>query len=292
MKDFKGKTAVVTGAARGIGLSICKELAKRGANIVMADIDYDKLLESENEIKNIGAKTSAIRVDVTEYDDIAKMKNEALEKFGTVELLFNNAGVTALGDIVHMPIVDFDFCVKTNLYSTYYGMREFIPQMLKQKNECHIANTCSLAGLYTDPGMPAYYAAKHAVIGLSEAVYRDFITYGANIGLTILCPGMVRTDIASCDDRRPEKFKVDKSNPYYSSEVYLSAKQTSYRNTTVAGQDPDEVAEILFDAIEHNRLYAVCRKQLVEHIYERYLVAKDEAEFYPGWHRHVSQEKK
>lgn len=287
MKEFKGKNAVVTGAARGIGFALCKELARRGANVLMADIDEAKLQESVATIRAMGVEAIGMRCDVTEYDDIVAMKDKALEAFGSVELLFNNAGVTALGDIVHMPVIDFDFCMKTNVYSMYYGMRVFMPVMIAQKTECHIINTSSIAGLYTDPGMPAYYAAKHATIGLSEAAYYEMLYYNENFGtdmcLTILCPGMTNTDIASCDDRRPEKFKVDKNNPYYSSDVYLNGKRDSVRNTG-HGQDVQVVVDTAFKAIEEKRIYAICIPQLIQFINKRAIVCRGEREYtLPGW---------
>ena len=127
MKEFKGGTAVITGAANGIGRALAKECARRGMNVVMADIDMGNLAQAEEEVRALGARTLAVRCDVTELDDWQALAKASIDTFGTVELLFSNAGVTALGDIVNIPEIDFDFCMQTNLYGTFYALKTFVP---------------------------------------------------------------------------------------------------------------------------------------------------------------------
>lgn len=256
MKDFKGKTAVVTGAANGIGREMSLECARRGMNVVMADIDMEHLFSAEREVRALGAKTLAVRCDVTELDDWTALAKSAIETFGTVELLHSNAGVTALGDVVNIPEVDFDYCIQTNLYSTFFALKTFIPILRSQRKPAHIAVTASAAGIGTMPGMPAYYAAKHAVLGLCEPVYFDFQIWGDPIGMTILCPGMVQTSITSGDTRRPAKFAIDPNNPYYSGLVYQAGQQAAANDISI-GLKPEEVVDELFRAIEEDRLYAL-----------------------------------
>ena len=264
MKEFKGNTALVTGAARGIGRAICRECARRGMNVVMADIDMEALAGAEDELRALGAPGAmAAYCDVTRLESVQELAGRALDRFGTVEMLFCNAGVTALGDVVNTPLRDFEFCIRTDLYSVFYFLRTFAPIMRSQRKPCHIEVTASAASFSCTPGMPIYHAAKQGVLGLCEPVYYDFLTWGDPIGMTILCPGMVKTDISSCDDRRPEQFKIDWNDPYYSGLVYQSGRQASVNDTSI-GQSPEEVVEMLFKAIEDDRLYCHTRPQLLD----------------------------
>ena len=264
MKEFKGNTALVTGAARGIGRAICRECARRGMNVVMADIDMEALAGAEDELRALGAPGAmAAYCDVTRLESVQELAGRALDRFGTVEMLFCNAGVTALGDVVNTPLRDFEFCIRTDLYSVFYFLRTFVPIMRSQRKPCHIEVTASAASFSCTPGMPIYHAAKQGVLGLCEPVYYYFLTLGDPIGMTILCPGMVKTDISSCDDRRPEQFKIDWNDPYYSGLVYQSGRQASVNDTSI-GQSPEEVVEMLFKAIEDDRLYCHTRPQLLD----------------------------
>ena len=257
MTDFKGNTAIVTGSAHGIGLEICKECGRRGMNVVMSDIDMKTLETVSKEVLAAGApEVLCVYCDVTKLECIEDLVKQAQDKFGTIEMYFSNAGVTALGDIFNIPQRDIEFCMKTDFYSVYYGLKTIIPVMRRQRKPCHIEVTASAASITTCPGMPFYYAAKHAVIGLCEPVYFDLLTWGDDIGMTILCPGMVQTDINTCDDRRPEQFKPDPNDPYYQSMVYKLGRKAS-DNDISRGQTPEDVVKKLFESIEKKKLYCL-----------------------------------
>ena len=275
MKEFKGGTAVITGAANGIGRALAKECARRGMNVVMADIDMGNLAQAEEEVRALGARTLAVRCDVTELDDWQALAKASIDTFGTVELLFSNAGVTALGDIVNIPEIDFDFCMQTNLYGTFYALKTFVPILRAQRKPAHIGITASAASIGTAPGMPAYYAAKHAVAGLCEPVYFDFLTWGDPIGMTILCPGMVKTSLNKCDTRRPEKFAIDWNNPYYTGLVYRSGQQAT-DNDISTGLEPEKVVDVFFKAIEDDRLYALPGRVDASLFEKRIAIARNE----------------
>lgn len=263
MKEFKGNTAVVTGAAHGIGKAICQECARRGMKLVMADIDMNALTALVPEMRQTGAPdVLSVYCDVTRLESVQNLAQKSLDRFGTVEMLFCNAGVTALGDVVNTPLKDFEFCIKTDLYSVFYFLRVFVPIMRSQRKPCHIEVTASAASFSCTPGMPVYHAAKQGVLGLCEPVYYDFLVWGDPIGMTILCPAMVKTDISSCDDRRPEQFKIDWNDPYYNGPVYQEGRKASV-NDTSNGQSPEEVVEMLFEAIEENRLYCHTQPKLL-----------------------------
>lgn len=256
MKEFKGKTAVITGAARGIGFEIAKECARRGMNVVLADIDENQLDMTENYIRNMGTSTLSVICDVSEYRQVEALSIAATDKFNTVDMLFNNAGVSALGDIVSMPLTDWEFCIHIDLFGPFYGVKAFLPIMKAQKSRCHIVNTSSAAGLFAVPGMPAYYAAKFGVVGLSQSLYMSLKKENENIGVTVLCPGLVRTEFNTCDERRPEKFRIDWSNPYYSGDIYKAGKQAT-DNDISKGAPPELVVKRLFAGIEKEQLYVL-----------------------------------
>ena len=279
MKEFRGNTAVVTSAAHGIGREICRECARRGMNVVIADIDMTALDSERDALLELGAlDVFSVYCDVSRLDSIQTLAEKTLERFGTVEMLFCNAGVTALGDVVSTPMRDFEFCIKTDLYSVFYCLRTFVPIMKGQHKPCHIEVTASASSLSCTPGMPIYHAAKQGVIGLCEPVYYDFKLCGDPIGMTLLCPAMVKTDISSCDDRRPEQFQIDWSDPYYSGAVYQGGRQASVNDTSI-GQSPEEVVEMLFEAIEEDRLYCHTRPDLLSLADFRLKVMRGEARY-------------
>lgn len=255
---LKGKTAVVTGAARGIGLALCKEAAKNKMNVVMADIDMTELRKSEQLIRDMGVETLSVYCDVTKYESVEALRDAAVEKFGSVELLFNNAGVAVLGGITELPPRDFDFCMHVDFFGVLYGLMAFLPQMRKQNNECHIATTASMAAFYGEPGMPSYYAAKRATLALMECANYELRLGKDKIGMTVIAPGMVRTDIAHGDQRRPKDFAIPEDDPYYKSESYLSGIRISEKNT-VNSVSPEYIALRAFKHIKKNRLYSFPR---------------------------------
>lgn len=282
MKEFSGNTAVVTGAARGIGREICRECARRGMKIVMSDIDMETLEAALPEMLELGAPDAmAVYCDVTQLSSVENLAQKSVERFGTVEMLFCNAGVTALGDVVNTPVRDFEFCIKTDLYSVFYCLRTFVPIMRSQRKPCHIEVTASAASFTCTPGMPIYHAAKQGVLGLCEPVYYDFLIWGDPIGMTILCPAMVKTDISSCDDRRPDQFKIDWNDPYYSGLVYQSGRQAS-ENDISNGQTPEEVVEMLFEAIEKDQLYCHTQPKLLKLADYRLKVMRGQARYNIG----------
>ncbi len=205
MKDFKGKVAVITGAAHGIGHALAKEAAMKGMNLVLADIDYEYLKKVEEEVAEIGAEVLSIKVDVTEFEQVKALGDKTIETFGKVDLFFNNAGVV-------------------------------------------------VPGLLTTPNMPTYHMTKHANVALSESVNYQLQKIGSKIKMSVFCPGYIQTDLDNCDLRRPERFKIDNNEPYYSSVEYKAGLERAHF-VIRTGIPIDSVGMSVFKAIEEEQFY-------------------------------------
>lgn len=259
MQNFKNKVAVVTGAASGIGKAIALECARRNMRIVLADINLENLLQCEREFKQLKAISTAIVIDVSKEADIKKLAQLTLDTFGAVHLLFNHAGIPGpIGPIWETDISEFKRTLDCNLMSVVYGLKEFIPIMLNQNDECHIINTASGAGLHTGPNMSAYVTSKHAIVALSEVLHFDLWQRNKNIYVSLLCPGLVSTNFA-------DSLKAKDTDEKEVRELVHFFK-TAMREE---GMHPVEIANLVFRAIEHKQFYILPHlkqhKKLIKH---------------------------
>lgn len=254
MRDFKGKTAVVTGAANGFGLEYARECARRGMRIVMNDIDEADLARAVGEVRALGAEVEPFAADVSLYEEVQRMIALARDRYGSLDLLFNNAGVYYLGRVWEMPVRDLQWMFDVNIMSVYYGMREAIPLMLAQGTPCHIVNSASIAGLITARNMAAYHSSKQAVIAASEATWMDLqAVENNNIGMSVFCPGYIKTDLDNCERHRPARYARG-DDPYYESPTY--EKLTAQLHKFIAsGEEESVVVPQVFGAIETGTFY-------------------------------------
>ena len=272
MKDFKGRVAVITGAANGFGFEFVKEAAKRGMKILAVDIEGDEVLACEPVAKELGAEEIVcLQADVSLLEDTEKIVKTAMEKFGQIDLLINNAGTGKGGTISNLPLRDWEWMVYANLMSHVYMMRQVIPIMMKQGTHCNILNVCSIAGLITSNAMPGYYSTKHAAVQLSRATQYELEEIGADIQVSIFCPGFVQTDLHHAERHRPARFS-DPTDPYYqSAEFFASEKASEYVVTT--GLPIDGFGETVFKGIEDDQFYIVTHPQydplMRKQIYDR-----------------------
>ena len=206
MRELRDKAAVITGAASGLGRAIANECASRGMRIVLADLDADG---AEEVGRSLGTEWTACRWDVSKAADVEALAQTPLARFGSVQLLVNNAGVMTAGSVRQAPLEDWDWLFAVNVKGVVHGLRSFIPAMLKQGGEAHVLNTASLAGLVSTPSLGAYTASKHAVVSLSECLYHELREIGARIGVSVLCPAFVQTGIADAERNRPPEFAAD-----------------------------------------------------------------------------------
>ena len=249
MQNLSGKTAIVTGAASGIGLGIATALAESGANVVMADIQKETVEEAAHRLSGTNKRVLPLRIDVTLEQSVVDALAEAERHFGKLHIACNNAGVSMHGTkLVDVPTGDWQFVMGVNIWGIIHGIRHFVPAILKHGEEGHIVNTASVAGFQNRRGtnQGPYSMSKYAALSLSEALAHELD--GTNIGVTVLCPGPINTNIARGARNRPDHMGGPQSRP--SDEAVLAERLATQ------GLDPKRVGERVVDAIRSNTFYA------------------------------------
>ena len=256
MKNFKGGTAVITGAGSGFGLEASRIAARLGMNVVMADVQQDALEIAEAEIRGLGAKVLPFKLDVSKAAEVEALGAATLKQFGAPSFVFNNAGVGGGGLIWEQSAKDWEWIVGVNLMGVAHGVRVFTPMMLEAAKkdpayEGHIVNTASMAGMLNAPNMGVYNVTKHAVVSLSETLYQDLRLVTDQIGASVLCPYFVPTGISNSHRNRPADLKAD-ARPTKSQLIAqaMSNKAVSSGRVTAA-----MIAQYVFDAMAEGRFY-------------------------------------
>ncbi|HEX6607659.1 MAG TPA: SDR family NAD(P)-dependent oxidoreductase [Chloroflexia bacterium] len=255
MKDFTGKVAVVTGAASGIGRALADRGAQEGMKVVLADIEQSALDRAAAEIAATGAAVLAVRTDVSKAEDVDALARKAVDTFGGVHLLFNNAGVGAGTTAWGSSLRDWEWVLGVNLWGVIHGLHSFVPLMLSQGGEGHIVNTASIAGLVSGPGLAAYKVSKHGVVSLSETLYAELQQAGAPIGVSVLCPFWVQTRIMDAERNRPAALQNAPADQDIPPEI--AAGVAAMRQAVDQGIPPEQVAEAAFAAIRDGQFYVV-----------------------------------
>ena len=257
MKTFKGRTAVITGAASGFGLEASRIAAGLGMNIVMADVQQDALDRTAAEIAALGAQVLPFRLDVAKAAEVEALGAATLERFGAPNVVFNNAGVGAGGLIWETTLKDWEWVVGVNLMGVAHGIRVFTPMMLEAAAkdpgyEGHITNTASMAGLLNAPNMGVYNATKSAVVAMSETLYQDLKLVTDQISASVLCPFFVPTGITRSHRNRPAEM-TEAGRQLTRSQLIgqaMSDKAVSSGKVSAA-----QVAQFVFDAIAQRHFY-------------------------------------
>jgi NAD(P)-dependent dehydrogenase (short-subunit alcohol dehydrogenase family) len=256
VKDFKGKVAVITGAASGIGFGLAERCAQEGMKVVLAGINEDNLKKAEKEIKKTGAETLVVKTDVSKREEVEELAKKTLDKFGKVHILFNNAGVGCGQNAWDATLNDWRWVLEVNLWGVIYGVHYFVPVMLQQGDECHIVNTSSTAGLAAYPFNSPYITSKYAVLALTETLFHDLKMRGiTNIGVSVVCPGWIRTNVATADRNRPANLKnkpgegLDLSNPV------IQEKAKGMLQLLENGMSPQKTADVIFTGIKAKKFY-------------------------------------
>lgn len=253
IQDFKGKTAVLTGAGSGFGLECARIGAARGMNLVLVDVQQDALDKAEAEMKAAGAQVLARKVDVSDAAQMEALAAAVQERFGAPHFVFNNAGVGAGGLVWENTVADWEWVLGVDLWGVIHGVRLFTPMMLEAAAKDpsyrgHITNTASMAGLLTPPAMGIYNAAKAAVVSLTETMYQDLKLVSDQIGASLLCPYFVPTGITQSERNRPTGAgALTKSQ--------IISQANTNKAVTSGKVTAAEVAYKVFKAISDNQFY-------------------------------------
>ena len=248
MAELKGRVAVVTGAGSGIGLGLARRLREEGMKLVLADIDQDALEEARKGLG--GADTIAVRTDVAKPAEMEALGRAALDAFGAVHVLCNNAGVSVGGPVWEASEGDWDWVLGVNLRGMITGLRVFMPIILEQ-DWGHVVNTASSAGLIAAVLGP-YSVSKHAAVALSESLHLSLRSQGANVGVSVLCPGWVRTRIVESDRNRPREY-----GPGAELRPEQEAIREVIQGLVDGGMETSEVADHVVRAIHDRRFYVL-----------------------------------
>lgn len=252
MIEMKGKTAVITGGASGIGLSLAKACGRRGMRVVLADIEEGELRRSSSALEAEGIEVCPLRTDVTRTEDVERLAEKSAEAFGGVDLLFNNAGVGAGGFVWNSHPLDWSWTFEVNLWGVVRAVNAFLPVMNAGSDGCRIVNTVSRAAIETGPFNGPYRVSKHALLAYSETLYHELAAAGSKVGVSVICPGNTRTRICDADRNRPSRFGTPARK---SVQEPFGAVSGIIRKAVEAGASPDAVAEYALKAIGEGRFY-------------------------------------
>ena len=256
MRDLKGKVAVVTGAASGIGRAMAERFAREEMKVVLADVEDEPLRRAR---ESIGGASIAVRTDVSRGDQVEALRARAVEAFGAVHVVCNNAGVAVGGPVWSLSVADWEWILGVNLWGVIHGIRAFVPAMIAQ-GEGHVVNTASVAGLISTLGMGPYCATKHAVVTISECLHHDLATFAeGKVKVSVLCPGFVKTRIGESERNRPAALK---SRAQAEPSAVEAAMHQLISAAIAGGIEPAEVADHVVRAIREERFYVLTHPKL------------------------------
>jgi NAD(P)-dependent dehydrogenase (short-subunit alcohol dehydrogenase family) len=251
--DIDGKTAVITGGASGIGFATARQFASSGANIVIGDIESGPLENAVSQLRDTGAKVIGVRCDVSHESEVFALRDAALDEFGAVHVIFNNAGVGG-GSTIGTPKAMWDWVMAVNVDGVVNGINAFVPLLLEQ-NEGHVISTASLAGLGGVPGMGPYCASKFAVVGISESLFHELRQRESNVGVSVLCPGFVKTRIFDALRNMPDDLREITGTPSADPNVQAST------SAVMMGIEPEIVGSAVEDAVRHNKFWILTHER-------------------------------
>lgn len=267
MQIEAGQVAVVTGAGSGIGRELAVLAALRGMRVVAADIEQPALDDTVDLLEALGAEVVGVRTDVSSSTDVQRLADTAFDRFGQVNLLCNNAGVFSGGLMWERTVADWDWVMGVNVYGIVHAVRSFVPRMLASGAPGHIVNTASMGGLVTGAYSGPYFTSKFAAVGLTDCLAQDLRVVDAPIGVSVLVPSLVATDIGSSGRNRPERFidRLDEPGPDARFVEEMLATSTSE-----SGMSPVEVAELVFDAVAAGRFWIPTKPSYHDQIRQRH----------------------
>lgn len=250
MFEFRGRVAVVTGAASGIGLAMAERFASEGMKLVLADIEAEALERAAVRLREGGAEVTFLRTDVAKFGDLQALARHASTTFSRVHVLCNNAGVSITGPAWEFSIDDWRWVWDVNVWGVINGVKAFLPAMLANGEGGHILNTGSLSSFYGIGNHAPYCSSKAAVLGYSQSLYSEMKAMKTGVGVSILCPGMVDTRIHQSWRNRPEG-DMPWSDREFTDEDFI-AGSNAFQGAGIA---PELVAEAVVEAIQRDKFY-------------------------------------
>ena len=269
IKNFKGKTAVLTGAGSGFGLECALLGAKLGMKLVLVDVQQDALDRASAEVQATGAEVLSFKLDVSKAEEMEAMGRAVLERFGAPHLVFNNAGVGSGGLIWESSVKDWEWVLGVNVMGVVHGVRVFTPMMLDAAAKDpswkgHIVNTASMAGLLNPPNMGVYNVSKHAVVAMSETLYQDLSLVTDQIGASVLCPFFVATGIGMSHRNRPADLASGKATKSQIIQQAMTGKAVDSGKVSAA-----DGAQLVFDAVAANQFYIYSHPKAIQSVRTR-----------------------
>ena len=263
MDDLRGRVAVITGGAGGIGRAVAERAAAEGMRLVLADIEAGALERTASELEASGADVEAVVTDVSDAASVEALRDRALDRFGAVHLVHNNAGVGVGGPLWEVTEADWRWILGVNLWGVVHGIRTFVPLMIEQ-GQGHVVNTASVAGLTSAAFLGPYNATKHAVVTISETLYRDLQSVGAPVGVSVLCPGFVRTGIADSERNRPDWAPAPPAE-----DETAAFLRDAIHQLVDGGIDARIVGDRVIDAVRTDTFYILTHDELRPQIEDR-----------------------
>lgn len=255
MRELEGRTAVVTGAASGIGFALAQRFGAAGMRLVMADVERPALAQTTQALRSQGVEVAEVPTDVSDPAQVDALNAAAQDAFGPVHLLCNNAGVAAGGPIGEIALEDWRWVLDVNLFGVVHGLRSFLPGMIAHGQEAHVVNTASVAGLVSPPLMAPYSASKFAVVAISESLRLEMRMTGTKVGVSVLCPGWVATRIHESSRNRPVGAAQGR--------LADQAQAQLMANVIASGLPADQVAQQVRDAVVEDRFYVLTHPDML-----------------------------
>lgn len=253
MEELAGKVAVVTGGASGIGLALATRFAEEGMKVVVADIQEDALTAATEDLRAAGHDVRSFVCDVSREADNADLAASAKEEFGAVHIVCLNAGVGAGGQLATLSVKDWEWCLGVNLWGVIHGVRAFLPGLLEQ-GEGHIVNTASVAGLFSAPFMGPYNVSKFGVVALSETLYHELAMSGTDVGVSVLCPSWVSTNIHDSERNRPDHLRDESDG---GDDGAAAGLREILRGVIESGMPTSDVADQVVAAVRAKQFYVL-----------------------------------
>jgi NAD(P)-dependent dehydrogenase (short-subunit alcohol dehydrogenase family) len=272
MQDVSGKTAFITGGASGIGLAMARAFGAAGMSVMLADIEEIALAEAVKSLEERQIRAAGVLCDVAHRAALQTAAAKTIETFGKIHVVCNNAGVGAGGPIGEVAASDWDWVMEVNLMGVVYGMETFLPHLRAHGEGGYVVNTASMAGMVSPPGMEPYCASKFAVVALSEGWAAQLAP--ENIGVGVLCPGFVTTNIDRSGRNRPDRL----GGP-------VSAESLTASEFVQGGIDPDRVGRRVLEAIRNDERYIFTHpgmRAAVQDRFSRIMTAFDQADASPA----------